>query len=69
MNFQISPKYIEVFPYDGLSLKFFASYIGRIYNYSGIAKLIRGANLENYITGRVFFDIISTAKFDNLLLP
>jgi len=50
---------LEFFPYDEINLKFFAGYVGRIYNYSDFAKSIPGANLVDYNTGRAIFGIIS----------
>jgi len=48
---------IEYFPWNDLNLKFFAGYVGRVYNYSDYAKSRAGVN--DYNTGRIVFGIIS----------
>jgi len=48
---------IEFFPWNNLNLKFFAGYVGRIYDYSDYAKSRVG--VEDYNTGRFMVGLIS----------
>ena len=50
---------LEFFPYDEINLKFFAGYVGRVYDYSEFAESIPGGNLVDYNTGRAIFGVIS----------
>lgn len=52
---------IEYYPWKDINLKFFAGYVGRIYNYSDYAKTRVGA--QDYNTGRVMVGLISALKF------
>ena len=52
---------IEYYPWDDVDLKFFAGYVGRIYNYSDYAKTKTG--VKDYQTGRVMVGLISALKF------
>ena len=51
---------IEFFPWNDLNLKFFAGYVGRVYNYSDYAK--SRAGVKDYNTGRLVFGIISPLR-------
>jgi len=48
---------LEYFPWDDINLKFYAGYVGRIYNYSDYAKSRVG--VKDYNTGRLIIGIIS----------
>ena len=52
---------IEYFPWDDIDLKFFAGYVGRVYNYSDYATSKTGT--QDYQTGRVMVGLISALKF------
>ena len=52
---------IEFYPWDNVPLKFFAGYVGRVYNYSDYATLKTGT--KDYQTGRVMIGLISPLKF------
>ncbi len=52
---------IEYHPWDDVNLKFFAGYVGRIYNYSDYAKM--RVDAKDYNTGRVMVGLISPLKF------
>jgi len=52
---------IEYYPWDDVDLKFFAGYVGRIYNYSDYATSKTG--VQDYQTGRVMVGLISALKF------
>jgi len=52
---------IEYFPWDDVDLKFFAGYVGRVYDYSDYATTKTGTN--DYQTGRVMIGLISALKF------
>jgi len=51
---------IEFYPWDDVPLKFFAGYIGRIYNYSDYTKV--KIDVVDYTTGRVMIGLISPLK-------
>ena len=51
---------VEFYPWDDVPLKFFAGYIGRIYNYSDYTKL--KIDVADYTTGRVMIGLISPLK-------
>jgi len=48
---------IEYYPWKNLNLRFFANYVGRIYNYSDYAKTRFG--VEDYTTGRFVIGFVS----------
>ncbi len=52
---------IEYFPWDDIDLKFFAGYVGRVYDYSDYATSKTGT--QDYNTGRVMVGLISALKF------
>ncbi|MCL5245457.1 OprO/OprP family phosphate-selective porin [Cellulophaga sp. 20_2_10] len=52
---------LEFYPFKKLNLKFFASYVGRDYNYSNTAKSIY--DLEDSTTGKVMLGFIAPLKF------
>jgi len=52
---------LEYFPFDDIDLKFFAGYVGRVYNYSDYATSTTGT--KDYQTGRVIVGLISALKF------
>ena len=52
---------IEFYPWDDVDLKFFAGYVGRIYDYSDYATSKTGT--QDYQTGRVMIGLISALKF------
>jgi hypothetical protein len=52
---------IEYYPWDDINLKFFAGYVGRVYNYSDYATTKVGA--QDYNTGRIMVGLISALKF------
>lgn len=52
---------IEYFPWDDINLKFFAGYVGRVFNYSDYATTKTGA--QDYQTGRIMIGLISALKF------
>jgi len=52
---------IEYFPWEELNLKFFAGYIGRIYNYSDYATTKTGT--QDYSTGAATIGVITALKF------
>lgn len=51
---------IEYHPWDDVNLKFFAGYVGRIFEYSDYAKM--KINAQDYNTGRVMIGLISPLK-------
>ena len=52
---------IEYHPWDNFPIKFFAGYVGRIYNYSNYTKMKIDA--KDYDTGRVMVGLIAPLKF------
>jgi hypothetical protein len=48
---------VEVYPWDDLNMKFFANWVGRVYDYSDYATSRMGAN--DYTTGRFTIGFIS----------
>ncbi len=52
---------IEYHPWDNFPVKFFAGYVGRLYNYSDYTKMKIDAT--DYNTGRVMVGLISPLKF------
>ncbi len=48
---------IEYYPFKDLNLRFYANWVGRIYNYSDYAKTWLGA--EDYTTGRFTIGFVS----------
>ncbi len=54
---------IEFFPWSDINLKFFAGYVGRIYNYSDYAIEVTNRfgndGVQNYNTGRIIVGLIS----------
>jgi len=51
---------IEFYPWDDVPLKFFAGYIGRVYEYSDYTKI--KIDVKDYDTGRVMVGLISPLK-------